>query len=32
MHPEHVEDEYDNGICGHYNIDGYKDGNLTGEC
>jgi hypothetical protein len=23
---------HDDGIRGHYNIDGYKDGNLTGEC
>jgi hypothetical protein len=23
---------YDNDIRGHYDIDGYKDGNLTGEC
>jgi hypothetical protein len=23
---------YDDGIRGHYNINGYEDGNLTGEC
>jgi hypothetical protein len=23
---------YDDGIFGHYDIDGYEDGNLTGEC
>jgi hypothetical protein len=23
---------YDDGIRGHYDIDGYEDGNLTGEC
>jgi hypothetical protein len=23
---------YDDGICGHYDINSYNDGNLTGEC
>jgi hypothetical protein len=27
-----VRNMYDDGICGHYDIDGYDDGNLTGEC
>jgi hypothetical protein len=33
MHPRHVKDAFtSDGICSHDDIDGYNDGNLTGEC